>query len=259
MSPPIQVIRIPIFPLGMVNAHLLRSDEGCILVDAGLPGSEKKIERALRSAGLSFKDIKLIVITHAHVDHAGSAASIRELSGAPIAAHVGDAKHYGGEAPMTFCPTGWFGRVFLKTGVVMEPYRRFAPDILLSGTDSVDLEKYGFPGRVRPTPGHTAGSISVELTTREALVGDLIASGILLGGIVMKGRAMRPPFEDDPSAVATELLRMVDSGMTQFYMGHGGPLPANEVRRHIAALVKIAAKSAGSHATAGKEPIVPAR
>jgi hypothetical protein len=43
--------------------------------------------------------------------------------------------------------------------------------------------------------------------------------------------------------VARELQRIVDSGVTQFYMGHGGPLPANEVRRHIASLVKIATKS----------------
>jgi glyoxylase-like metal-dependent hydrolase (beta-lactamase superfamily II) len=223
----------------MVNAHLIRSDQGCILVDAGLPGSEKKIQRALRSVGLSFKDVKLIVITHAHVDHAGSAASIRELSGAPIVAHAGDAKQYSGEAPMTFRPTGWFGRVFLKTGLVQEPYTGFTPDILLSGADSIDLEKYGFQGHVRPTPGHTPGSISVELPTQDALVGDLLASGILLGGIAMKGRAERPPFEDDPILVAKQLQRMVDSGMTQFYMGHGGPLPANEVRRHIAHLLRF--------------------
>ena len=242
MRSPIQVIRIPILPLGIVNAHLIRSDRACILVDAGLPGSEKKIQRVLRSVGSSFKDIRLIVITHAHVDHAGSAASIRELSGAPIVAHEGDAKHYSGEAPMTFCPTGWFGRVFYKTGFVLEPYTPFAPDILLSGTDTLDLEKYGFQGRVRPTPGHTGGSISVELSTQQTLVGDLVASGILLGGIVMNGRARRPPFEDDPILVAKQLQRMVDSGMTQFYMGHGGPLPAKEVLRHAAVLAKIGRK-----------------
>jgi hypothetical protein len=58
-------------------------------------------------------------------------------------------------------------------------------------------------------------------------------------GIAMKGRAKRPPFEDDPILVAMGLQRMVDSGLTQSYMGHGGPLPANEVRRHIATLVKV--------------------
>ena len=238
-----RVMRIPILPLGMVNAHLVCSEQGCILVDAGLPGSEKRIQRALRSAGLSFKDIKLIVVTHAHVDHAGSAASLRELSGAPIVAHAGDAKHYSGEVPMTFCPTGWFGRVFLKTGLVMQPYMRFAPDILLSGADSFDLREYGVQGHIRFTPGHTAGSISIELSDQEALVGDLLSSGILVGGIALKGRAKRPPFEDNPMLVAKELQRMVDSGVAQFYMGHGGPLPANEVQRHIASLVRIAAKS----------------
>ena len=45
------IIRIPILPLGMVNAFLVRSASACILVDTGLPGSEHKIERALRRNG----------------------------------------------------------------------------------------------------------------------------------------------------------------------------------------------------------------
>ena len=242
MKPAVQIVRVPILPLGMVNAHLLRNGKDCVLVDTGIPHSEGKFQKALRAEGLSFKDIKLIVITHAHADHAGSAASTRELSGAPIVAYAADAKHYSGEVPMTYCPTGWFGRVFYKTGLPISPYTPFAPDILLTGTDTFDLEKFGFQGRITFTPGHTAGSISVELATHQAMVGDLLASGILLGGIVMKGRAMRPPFEDDPALVAKELRRLVDEGMTEFYMGHGGPLPAKEVLRHTSELVKIGRK-----------------
>ena len=82
-----EIIRIPILPLGMVNAHLIRSPQGCILVDAGIPGSERRIGRVLARHGLSFADIKLIVVTHAHTDHAGSAARLRASSGAPILAH----------------------------------------------------------------------------------------------------------------------------------------------------------------------------
>jgi len=86
----LKIIRIPILPFRMVNCFLILGAEGCVLVDTGLPGSESKIGNVLEKNGLSFKDIKLIVITHAHVDHAGSAARMRELSGAPIVAHEGD-------------------------------------------------------------------------------------------------------------------------------------------------------------------------
>ena len=230
--PPVRIIRIPILPFGMVNAHLIVSEAGCVLVDAGLPGSEQKIARVLARHGLTLKDIKLIVVTHAHVDHAGAAASLRALSGAPILAHQGDADFYSRKAPMTFCPTGWFGRLFLKTPLPYQPYVGFEPDILLRDADTMDLATFGVDGMVRHTAGHTAGSISVELSSEDALVGDLIASGILLGGIAFKGRAMRPPFEDDPLTVASELERLVSAGAKRFYMGHGGPLEAAEVLRH---------------------------
>ena len=231
MSDP-RIIRIPILPFGMVNCHLIAGPAGCILIDTGLPGSEGKIGRALRREGLAFKDIRLIVITHAHVDHAGSAARLRALSGAPIVAHAGDLRYYTQELAMTFCATGWFGRLFLKTGLIRRPYAPFVPDILLAADDILDLVSYGMAGAVRHTPGHTDGSISVELASGQAMVGDLIASGVLLGGIWRTGHAIRPPFEDDPQQTAAALQRLLDSGAGTFYMGHGGPLRAPEVQAH---------------------------
>jgi hypothetical protein len=73
------------------------------------------------------------------------------------------------------------------------------------------------------------------------MVGDLVSSGILLGGIVRTGRAKRPPFEADPLAVASELESMLAAGSQQFFMGHGGPLGADEVRRHAATLRELSA------------------
>ncbi|MDQ1913981.1 MBL fold metallo-hydrolase [Paenibacillus sp. GD4] len=237
----VSIVRIPILPMHMVNAYLLRGPDGCVLVDAGIPGSEQKIGRALAKEGLTFKDIKLIIITHAHVDHAGSAARLRELTGAPILAHEGDAKHYNREEEMTFCPTGRFARLFFKTGFIRQPYEGFTPDLLVSGKQPVDLQRFGVPGTAIHTPGHTSGSISVVLESNDAMVGDLLASGILLGGIMRKNHAIRPPFEDDPHRVAEELLRLISSGHETFYVGHGGPLGAKEVRRHAEYLKRLPA------------------
>ncbi|MFD2670352.1 MBL fold metallo-hydrolase [Marinicrinis sediminis] len=238
MKTPVKIIRIPILPMHMVNSHLLIGPDGCVLMDTGVPGSEEKVQRILKREGLTFRDIKLIIVTHAHIDHAGSAARLRELTQAPILAHEKDAKHYSQETPMTFCPTGWAGRVLLRN-FITRPYTGFAPDVIVSGKAPLSLESYGIPGQVTPTPGHTSGSISVELDSKEAFVGDLVASGILLGGIMRKKHAIRPPFEDNPHQVARELQRLLASGHEHFHVGHGGPLKAEEVRKHAQSLLKL--------------------
>ncbi len=144
---------------------------------------------------------------------------------------------------MTFCPTGWFGRLFIKTPLMFEPYIGFEPNILLGEQTHINLDCYGVDGVVKHTPGHTAGSISIELASRQAFVGDLVASGILLGGIIKTHRAIRPPFEDDPHRVAHELTRILETGAQTFYLGHGHQLQAQEVKRHVLNLLRLPEKN----------------
>ena len=234
-----QILRVPILPFRMVNAHIIKTGDGCIVIDAGIPGSEHKIGKVLAQNGMSYTDIKLIIVTHAHTDHAGSAARLRSLSGAPIMAHQGDMDYYTRKRPMTYCTTGLAGRLFFKTPMPHQPFEAFEPDILMSNAEVMRLEDFGVDGIVRHTAGHTAGSIAVELSSEDVLVGDLIASGILIGGIAFTGRPIRPPFEDDPHRVADELERLVKGGAKRFHMGHGGPLQVPEVMRHVKALKQI--------------------
>ncbi len=228
-----RIVRIPILPFKIVNAHLIRGDSGCILVDAGLPGSAARVEKVLAKLGLAFADVKAIVITHAHVDHAGGASELREKTRAPIIAHEADLPYYRREKPMKFCPTGKVGRYFLNTPLPHQSYTAFEPDILLSGGETFDVSIFGVEGVISHTPGHTAGSLSVKLANDEAMVGDLVASGILIGGIVRINHAIQPPFEDDTETTAKELLRLLEGGAKRFHLGHGGPLDAMEVRRHV--------------------------
>ena len=140
---------------------------------------------------------------------------------------------------MTLCPTGWAASLFRKTPVPHQPYEAFSPDILLTDGEVLRLDEHGVAGEIRHTPGHTAGSLSVVLADKRALVGDLVASGVLIGGLFRLGRAIRPPFEDDPGAVGRELQSLLDLGVEKFFMGHGGPLEAREVHRHAARLMQM--------------------
>ncbi len=239
MEEQIQIIRVPILPFEMVNAFIVHRGERAIIVDAGLPDSHERFVKALAGAGLGPANVELIVVTHAHIDHAGAAAKLRELCDAPIVAHEGDLVHYRGQEPLTMCPTGLFGRLFLGTGMPLRRYRPFEPDILLSGRSSLSLADYGLEGAVLPTPGHTSGTLSVSMASGDALVGDLLSSGILLGGILMKGRPKRPPYEDCPSDVARELESLLASGLERFYVGHGRVLPSRAVAKHVARLRQL--------------------
>ena len=71
------------------NAWALAAGDGIVLVDTGMhePGSMAHLERALDQAGLRLEHVRLIVCTHAHVDHCGQAPAIRERTGAEVWMH----------------------------------------------------------------------------------------------------------------------------------------------------------------------------
>lgn len=76
--------------LGGVNAFLL--DQGDLtLIDTGLPKSEDKIVAAIESIGKKVTDLKHIIVTHCHPDHAGSVAALKRMSGARVYMHPTDA------------------------------------------------------------------------------------------------------------------------------------------------------------------------
>lgn len=73
------------FAVGSVNAYLFTKPEP-VLVDCGIKSDEnwQALETGLAEHGLTIADIKQVVITHAHVDHAGSAKMIADVSGAQV-------------------------------------------------------------------------------------------------------------------------------------------------------------------------------
>lgn len=67
-------------------AILITSPQGHILLDGGLPQSAPLIAENIRAAGFRLEDVKLILNSHTHYDHAGGIAALQRASGAAIAA-----------------------------------------------------------------------------------------------------------------------------------------------------------------------------
>ena len=146
------------------NAFLIRRHAGSVLVDTGNPGKADRILKRLAKRGVAPDDICLILLTHGHVDHFGSAAELRERTGAPVAVHALDAEavRQGIHRPDSLHPAGrlvaFLMRIStLRTLAVPDRAPAFEPDIVFEG--EWRLDNYGVSGRVITTPGtHPAPS-----------------------------------------------------------------------------------------------------
>ena len=75
-----------------LSAVLITSDSGLILIDAALPQSAPLVDENLRKVGFRTADIRLILNSHAHYDHAGGIAALQRASGAVVAASAAGAR-----------------------------------------------------------------------------------------------------------------------------------------------------------------------
>jgi metallo-beta-lactamase class B len=75
-----------------LGAILVTSPRGHVLIDAGLPQSAPLVMANVRALGFHVEDIRLILNSHVHFDHAGGLAAVRRVSGARVAASASSAR-----------------------------------------------------------------------------------------------------------------------------------------------------------------------
>lgn len=191
------VDRVAVGPFAS-NCYIVsvESNKDGIIID---PGDEaKNILQKVNDLGL---DIKLIVLTHGHIDHVGALKDIKEATGAEMAIHIDDAKSL----------SGWGG--LLKS--ILVPGLSYpvppSPDRLLEHGDSLDADDLHF--EVLHTPGHTPGCICL-------LGEEVVFSGDTLFNYGI-GRTDLPggDYNQLIESIRTRLMVLPDD--TIVYPGHG--------------------------------------
>ena len=210
--------------LPLANAYLVQGKRP-ILVDTGASGDADRIVAALRRAGVTPKELSLILLTHGHGDHAGAANELAALSGAPVALHRADDAMARSGHNVLGTLTSWEAR--LLTPFVNKPFQPVAATHLFDG--EMDLYPFGVAGRVIPTPGHTPGSVSLLLKHGDVIAGDLLIGGYF-GGVLMARRPQLHYYVTDFSDLYTSVERILARIPRRLLVGHGGPLAVESVR-----------------------------
>jgi glyoxylase-like metal-dependent hydrolase (beta-lactamase superfamily II) len=203
--------------LGINRCYVIEAG-GCIMVDTGPSKSERAIEKWLRTIPIRPQEIQLIVLTHGHADHVGSASRVKKITGAKIAIHEYDKDLFENGLvvwPSAVTTWGHMARIVLKP---LRPLFRFPGvkvDVVL-GNEGLSLAEYGIPGSVIHTPGHTLGSVSVLIETSDAFVGCMTHNNFpfrLSPGL--------PIFAEDLPKLRDSWRSLLEQGAETIYPAHG--------------------------------------
>jgi len=197
-----------------VNSYLIKTETGCFLIDTGIAKKRDQLEREVQEAGCRPGDLKLIIITHGHIDHVGNAAYLRDKYGAKIVMHRGDSGMV--ESGDMFVDTrggvmiGLVGALMKILG--LSDYERYTPDIYLE--DGQDLSTYGLDAAVIHTPGHSEGSICVHTAEGDLFCGDLFNN---------TKKPEKASLIQDPDKLEASVEKLRALEFKTVYPGHGKP------------------------------------
>lgn len=219
------------------NFVLLCEGDELTLVDSGYPKDRRLLESSVRQTGHDLSDLSAMLLTHAHVDHLGSAEWLRRDHGVPVHTHSAEAPHARGEVE----------EVISERDLLMRLWRpkvlRFTLNVVTSGAlrhqrltqvaAFEDGEVLDVPGRPTAifTPGHTSGHSGFHLEDRGVLLsGDALITVDVWDHARRGPQLIRPQFNADHDRARSSLARLAECDAEVVVPGHGRPYRASPAR-----------------------------
>jgi len=217
--------------LGWTQCYLLKCTGGYLLIDTDYRKYYRRFERKLASLGIALPDIKHLLLTHHHDDHAGFAAELVRSTGCRAIAHRHAVLPLSqGRSEGTVNPVNRRSRMALGFYTLFHKEYRFPPltltgkDVVIEGDNDSLLKGIGIDGVILHTPGHTRDSISVLLSDGNAFVGDAA-----MNFLRWTGMGHRPIVVEDIETVYESWHKLRERGARVIYPSHGRPFPVTEL------------------------------
>jgi metallo-beta-lactamase class B len=193
-----------------VSSYLITTPEGHILIDTGFEDTVPIIQKGVEQLGFRLSDIKVLLSSHAHVDHVGGHARMKRLTGARVDASAADARVLKSGGADDFIPLP-------KDLILYEPVET---DRVINEGDTVSLG--GITLTAHLTPGHTRGATTWTMDVREhdRVFHVVFFSGTTINeGTKLLNNSAYPSIVEDYTATFAK-LKMLPCDI--FFAPHGG-------------------------------------
>lgn len=125
---------------------VVKTDAGAVVIDGGMPQAAPMLLEHLQSLGVAPADVRLILHSHAHADHAGPLAALRRATGATVVSNAESA---------ALLARGGSDDIHYGDAIQFPPV---SADRLVQDGETIDLGGVAFTAHF--TPAHTPGSLS---------------------------------------------------------------------------------------------------
>jgi len=209
----------------LVNWTLVSDDSGVMLIDAGFPGNRDDVLTSLKSLGFGPADVRAILLTHAHIDHFGTAIWFAKVHRTPVYCHAGEVGHAKRDYLQQASPGALLARAWRPQWLRWSLQLAAKGALMREGIPTAQALTADIaatlPGRpvALPTPGHTSGHCSYVIG-RVLVAGDALVTGHPL--LPQSGPQLLPSAFNHSDADCADSLSVLATAGTQILVpGHG--------------------------------------